>query len=167
MENFIEKRVVKPKSKRDKQIVPLIIIVYIVLCGFPLFIPLLAPYTPILILVLGYLAYLLITSRDIEYEYELVEDYLTISKISHKSRRKKIFSGSINDFDVVAPINSTHFLEKGQQVQTTIESISSRNAPGVYFGLIQYQGKRTTVLIETDERMLAHMKKILEYKLKS
>lgn len=167
MENIIEKRVSKPKSKRDKQIVPLIIVAYIVLCGFPLFIPLLAPYTPILMLVLGYLAYLLITSRNIEYEYELVKDYLTISKISHKSRRKKIFSGSINDFDIVAPINSAHFLEKGQNVQTTIESISSRDAKGIYFGLIQYQGKRTTILLETDERMLIHMKKILEYKLKS
>lgn len=167
MENIIEKRVAKPRNKRDIQIIALTIIAYIILCAIPLFIPTIIFYTPIVMLILGYIAYLVITSRDIEYEYELVEDYLTISKISHKSRRKKIFSGSINDFDVIAPINSTHFLEKGQQVQTTIESISQRSAKGVYFGLIQYQGKRTTVLIETDERMLAHMKKILDYKLKS
>ncbi|MBN2851214.1 MAG: hypothetical protein JXQ23_00600 [Clostridia bacterium] len=167
MENIIEKSVVKTKQPRDKIISYLSVIICVLLSAVPLFIPLISGFTPVFVLLFGFIAYKLVTSRNIEFEYELVENFMTISKILNKRSRRKIFSGALTDFDIIAPKKSKFYEEYGLNVQTTLEAVSDLENESIYFGVIQFNSKKTCVFFETDERMLKHFKKYADYKYKS
>lgn len=166
MENIIEKVVTKKIQKKDKIIKVIAVIICIVICSIPIIITSLIPYSPVVLLIAIYITYRVVVSRNIEYEYEFVGDSISISKIFNKSYRKKIFSSALTDFDIIAPKESKHYLEFGTNVQNNIEAISSYEMNNIYFGIIQYKEKRTSVLFESDDRILKHIKKYLDYKLK-
>ncbi len=166
MENIIEKVVVKKRQKKDKIIGIIAVIICVVLCSIPIIITSLIPYSPIVLLIVIYITYRVVVSRNVEFEYELVGDSITIAKILNKSYRKKIFSSALTDFDIIASKKSKHYLEIGTNVQYNIEAISSYEMDNIYFGIIQYKDKRTSVLFEADDRILKHIKKYMDYKLK-
>lgn len=167
MENIIEKCVVKPKQRKDKIIIYSSICLCLILCAIPFFISAIAAFSPVFILLFVFITYTIVTSRTIEFEYEIVENYMTISKIMNKRSRKKIFSSTLTDFDIIAPKKSRYYQEYGLNVQTTIEAVSDLDEDNVHFGVIQYNSKKTCVFFETDERMLKHFRKFADYKFKS
>jgi len=166
MENIIEKCVVKPKEKLDQYIIAITIFISLIIGILPIFVFNIIAYSPVIILVTVFIAYNIIVSRNIEYEYELVEDLLTVSKIINKSRRKLIFKGILKDFDIIAPKKSKYYEEYGKNVQANIKAVSDIESDNVYFGIIQYKEKRTCLFFEVDDRVLKHIKKQVDFKLK-
>jgi len=167
MENIIEKCVIKPKEKLDKYIIAITVFISFIICLIPILFFHIIAYSPVIILVTVFIAYNIVVSRNIEYEYEFVENLLTVSKIINKSRRRLLFKGILNDFDIIAQRKSKYFEEYGRNVQVNIKSISAIENENVYFGIIQYKNKRTCLFFEADDRILKHIKKQVDFKLKN
>ncbi len=65
-----------------------------------------SPISTILLIVLGYLVYYLISLRKIEYEYAFTNGELDIDKIIAQRKRKRVFSASCRDFEAFGKLDS-------------------------------------------------------------
>ena len=105
-----------------------------------------------------YLAYRFITSRNVEFEYIVTNGELDIDKIISQRKRKRIFSASCKEFDIIARVKSNSFSQSVQSIKNRIDASSSINSPDAYFATLNYKGEKTLVIFEPDERMLNNFK---------
>ena len=101
-----------------------------------------------LVVLLGYIGYRIITSRDIEFEYSLTNGDLEIAKIISKKRRKRIFHGSCKLFEVVDKVSSNKHNNAVNNVTSKINAASSMKASDVYFFVSNYNEKKVIVYFE-------------------
>ncbi len=83
-----------------------------ILCGILAFVCLLGIYAVSVIaavpaILLGIGAWYLFSHSEVEYEYLLLEQELSIDRILNRSSRKQIFSVSVKDIELMAPANSS------------------------------------------------------------
>ena len=156
MDVFIEKIVSRKKNMKDRGIVFLI--------GFIAFILVLVVFTfiPALGLMLTaallYGAYLLMSSLNVEFEYAVTNGDIDIDKIIAQRKRKRVFSGSAKDFEIVAKVNSEHYSNEIKNIKNIIMCAASMNEEDLYFLVGQYGGKKVAVFFQPDERMLNSFK---------
>lgn len=166
MENVYEKCVVKPKTAIDNIITLAAVFLTIgVIAGAFIWEPL-RPYAIAIAIVAVIIAWRIITDRNIEYEYTLAGDSFLLDKIMNKRRRKRIINCNLTDFDLVAPVNSEHFNEHRNNHARKIVTVSGDMPEEEFFGILEYDGKRTLVIFEMDNRAKSHMSKFLDYKYK-
>lgn len=162
MDVFLEKIVSKRKDIKDNAITAAVILAVIVL--FFVLMNLMATYKEIgsfmLLIIAGliYLAFRLITSRNVEFEYIVTNGDLDIDKIISKRKRKRLFSANCKDFDIVARVNGESFSRAAQSIKNRIDASSSPDSPDAYFITLSYKGEKTLVIFEPDERMLNNFK---------
>ncbi|HHV58692.1 MAG TPA: hypothetical protein GXX49_00040 [Clostridiaceae bacterium] len=154
MDSFIEKIVERKKTAKDL----LFSVGIVLLCAIVIFIIPAIPYINYMPLVFMagavYGAYLLIRSRNIEFEYSVTNGEIDIDKIIARSRRKRVFSGSCKDFEILAPLKSSQHTQSIQNIPKRIEAVSSMESQDVYFFVTNFQGERTVVYFEPSEKML-------------
>lgn len=155
MDSFIEKIVERKKTAKDTLISAGIVFLGLILIF--IVIPN-VPYVNQMWLVFSagviYGVYYLIKSRYLEFEYSVTNGEIDIDKIIAKSRRKRIFSGSCKEFEILARLKSSHYTQSIQNIPNKIEAVTSMDSPDVYFFVTSYKGERTVVFFEPDERML-------------
>lgn len=166
MDIFIEKIVQRQKTMQDY----LIITGVIILCLFVIvFIIPSIPFINTMPIFFDagaiYGAYVLIKSRNLEFEYAVTNGELDIDKIIARSRRKRIFSASCKEFEILAKLKSSHYTQHIQNVSNKIKAVSSMDSPDVYFALLNYNGEKTVVFFEPDERMLNSFKMFIPRKI--
>lgn len=166
MENIYEKCVVKPKTAIDNIVTLSTVLFTIGLIVASILIEQVRQYTIAIGIVVIIIAFRLITSRNIEFEYIMAGNSISLDKIMNKNRRKRIINCDLTDFDIVAPVKSKHYDEYKNNAVKTITAVSGDMKDDEYFGLLEYDGKRTLLLFETDERARKHLKRYLEYKMK-
>lgn len=166
MDTFIEKLITKRKTGKDRAfsagIIALgIIVAYLVLNLTAAFLQSIS-----LLLAAGVLygTYLLVKSRNIEFEYAVTNGDLDIDRIVAQRKRKRIFSASCKDFEIVAKVSSDKFKQEGANIQKKIEAVSTLQNPDVYFIVLNYKGERTVVFFEPDKRMLDNFKTFIPRK---
>lgn len=157
MDTFLEKLVTKRKDLSDRLLTFGILAAAVILIPLSLYIPL---YGMNLLVAAGiaYLAYRLISARNIEYEYIVTNGDLDIDKIISRRKRKRIFSASCKEFDILAKVSSNSFSQSVQSIRNRIDATSSINSPDAYFATLNYKGEKTVVIFEPDERMLNNFK---------
>lgn len=167
MENVYEKCVVKPRDIKDN-IITLVSVfgAILVIAAGVVFEPVRKYILAVIVLVV-YLAYKIITDLNIEFEYILAGNSISMDKIYNKRRRKRMINCDLTDFDIVAPLSSAHYEEQKGNVARTIKAVSGDNKGNEYFGLLEYNKKRTMLIFEADERAVAHIKKYIDYNLKN
>jgi len=160
MDVFMEKIVAKKKGLKDNMIVAGIIFGAIIAIFVAINLPIINQLGIGLFLVAGfiYLAYRLITSRNVEYEYVVTNGELDIDKIISQRKRKRIFSASCKEFDIVARVKSNSFSQSVQSIKNRIDASSSLDSPDAYFATLNYKGEKTLVIFEPDEKMLNNFK---------
>ncbi len=160
MDTFLEKIIVRKKDFKDNLIIAGIILGTIVLIFVILSIPFISQLGIGLFLAAGliYLAYRLITSRNVEYEYVVTNGDLDIDKIISQRKRKRVFSANCKEFEVVARVKSNSFSQSVQSIKNRIDASSSVDSPDAYFATLNYKGEKTLVIFEPDERMLNNFK---------
>lgn len=158
MDTFIEKIVARKKTGQDHLIVAGIIIGAIVAIVVVSSIPVVNSLGPALWLIIGYLAYYLIKSRNIEFEYAVTNGDLDIDKIVAQRKRKRIFSGTAKDFEIVAKVKGDKYTNEYKNIAKKIEAVSNMDSPNVYFVVTAFKGERTIVFFEPDNRMLSNFK---------
>lgn len=111
-----------------------------------------------------YLAYRLIIGLNVEFEYVVTNGDVDIDKIIARRNRKRIFSGSCKDFDIVARVSSSGFEEAARNAKVKIDATSMPGSDGAYYVTLNYKGERTIVIFEPDERMLANFRTFIPRK---
>ncbi|MGI6125159.1 MAG: DUF6106 family protein [Acetivibrionales bacterium] len=152
MDIFVEKIV-----KRQKSIVEMLLITLIVGAAAMisyLLIRLIPQFSTFLIIALLYLAYILITKFNIEYEYALTNGDLDIDVIIDQKRRKRLLSAKCQDFEIVAKVNSSQYTRDIKECKNKKDYTSRRKEAEVWFILMRDNGKQTVVLFEPLEKMI-------------
>ncbi len=162
MDIFMEKIVTKKKDIKDYLIITAIVIGSTVLSMVVLtFIPGMG-----LLFIAGilYLAYLLLTTRNVEYEYAVTNGDLDIDKIIAQRKRVRVFSASSKNFEVVARLKSDHFTPQYKGFKKQIDCTSSKEADNVWFIVLNYKNEQTVVYFEPTEKMLQSFKTFIPRK---
>lgn len=156
MDIFIEKIVQKRKDAKDYLIITGVIIVTLILMLLVLnFIPGMSLF---FVVALGYIAYLIITTRNIEFEYAVTNGDLDIDKIIAQRKRKRIFSANCKNFEIVAKVKSPHYSNHYKNFKNQMDCTSSLKNDNVYFIVLNYNNEQTIVYFEPSEKMLNSFK---------
>lgn len=152
MDMFIEKIVKKRKSAVDILLILLIVGGTIVISY--LLMLLIPQFSMILIIALFYLAYILISKLNIEYEYALTNGDLDIDMIINQKKRKRLISVNCKDFDIVAKVDSSQYTRDIKECNNIKDYTSRSKNAGVWFISMRKDGQATVILFEPLEKMI-------------
>ncbi len=164
MDIFMEKIVRKRKDYKDYLITAAILIGAVALMVVVMFVPILGQMWLFFAAGIIYLAYLLSTTRNIEFEYAVTNGDLDIDKIVAQRKRKRVFSANCKTFEVVARVKSEHFTPQYKSFKNQIDCTSTKDADGVYFVVLNYKNEQTVVYFEPTEKMLQSFKTFIPRK---
>ena len=99
-------------------------------------------------------AFFLSSYLKVEYEYVFTNGELDIDIIYNRSRRKRTFSCSVRDIEIMAHVEDPNHLGAFNGAQETRDFSSGVVGPETYAFLIAHGGKNLKVLIEPNEKML-------------
>ncbi|NLB77897.1 MAG: hypothetical protein GX796_03355 [Clostridiaceae bacterium] len=152
MDMFIEKIVRKRKSIVDMLYI-LLIIVAVIILGYLLaiFVP---QFSTILIVGLLYLAYILISKLNVEYEYALTNGDLDIDMIIDQKKRKRLLRANSKEFDVVAKVDSLKHTKEIRECKNKKDYTSRRKGADVWFISLRKDGQYTVIFFEPTEKMI-------------
>lgn len=163
MDVFMEKIVERKQTPKDVLIKLGIIIavpiVYILLMNIPVLNQFLSGLWLFVLVALIYAAYQLIRSRSIEYEYIVTNGDLDIDKIVARRNRKRIFSVSSKDLEILARFRGTHYERSMDEIKNRIEAVSTMDADDIYFLVTNYKGERTIVFFQPTEKMIDSLRR--------
>lgn len=107
----------------------------------------------ILIGVMIYFTRILILNLHKEYEYAYTEDVLDIDVIKNRSSRKRVFSGCVGEFEVVAHISDTEHLKRYSKLPL-VDFGRGEPSERSYVFVAAYKGKRKRFIFEPTDEML-------------
>ncbi|RCX08902.1 hypothetical protein DFR58_14013 [Anaerobacterium chartisolvens] len=158
MDVFIEQIISKKKNTQDVLVNAGIIAAGLILSLVIFSIPYIQSFAIFLFAGIAFGVYYLITSRNIEFEYILTNGELDIDKIISRRKRKRVFSASCKDFDIVARVSSDKFTNEVKGIRKKLELAGSMSSPDVYFATLNLKGERTLLLFEPQKKMLDSFK---------
>jgi len=115
---------------------------------------------------IGYGAYWLLTSLNIEFEYSIIQDEIYIDKIINRRRRKRLVQTSCRKFEILAPVAEAYKREFDSQCAGTVDCTSSPSAEGRWFFIFDGKRGRTKVIFEPTDRMITEFKVYIRPKVK-
>ncbi len=164
MDIFTEHIIKKEKTIADTLIsiglaIITFIVAFIVLTSIPSIGPLIAAGV-------GYAGYMMITARNLEYEYSFTNGELDVDKIIARRKRKRLLSIRCNEFDILAPVNEEEYNKEftNINIQKTINASSSIKSENAYFAVFILNGERTKLIFEPTQKMMEGFKKYIPRK---
>lgn len=164
MDIFLEKIVKRKRTVTDGMIIAGIVLLAIFIIMLAGSLKFLSAFAPIIIVGIGYLAYILIRSRNIEYEYIVTNGDLDIDMIIAQRKRKRIFSGNCKDFEIVAKMTSGQYNNNTDGIKKRINAVSAMDSADVYFLSTVKDGNKTLVFFEPHPKMIESFKKYIPRK---
>ncbi|MCC8160394.1 MAG: DUF6106 family protein [Oscillospiraceae bacterium] len=115
----------------------------------------------VLIALLWYGAYLLISMQNIEYEYILTNSEFDIDKVMSKKGRKHLVSFDFKDISVCANIKDNEHNRDytAVQVKKTYDVTGDKLGGNIYFADFSEKGERIRVLFQPTYKMISSAKK--------
>lgn len=105
-------------------------------------------------------AFYLTANFDIEYEYVYTSGVMDIDIIYNKTRRKRVFTGNVKDFEVMAHVTEkNYFAPFANAVEKDYSSGSVKD--NTYAFIVKDSRQTLKVIIEPDEEILNEMSKKL------
>lgn len=108
-----------------------------------------------------YVAYIVITNFNIEYEYIATNTDLDVDKIINRRKRKRVCSFRLSEIELMAPVGSAEF--KGDENSTFknvyMAAISAEH-PDAYFIIYEKNGERNKLVFNPTEKIIEYAKKI-------
>ncbi len=159
MDYFTEYIVKRKKDAKDILIITGTILATIALFIFGiayLFIPLIGQFVLLLLAGIIWLAYILITNRNIEFEYIVTNGELDVDRITARRKRKRLLSVSAKEIELIAPIDD----HSGDTVTNVIDaSNNSKKDTATCYLIATKNGVRTKLIFNPSEKMLRIFKK--------
>ena len=153
MGDVFKEQIVKRKPTFKDTLIRVCLIVLVVLIFFVM-IMILGEFAVIITAAAGFGAYYLMSFLNVEYEYVFTNGELDIDTIYNKSRRKRMFSAKVNDFELMAHVEDNNHAAAFGTVQDTRDYSSGVHGPDTYMCLLNYKGKKTKLIFEPNEKML-------------
>jgi hypothetical protein len=85
----------------------------------------------------------------------LTNNELDIDIIVGKKQKKVIYR-KLQDFEMFGRIEHSKYNEV-KTIEKKILAIVSKDSKGIYFAVLQFEGARTLLLFQPDERMVEHI----------
>ena len=156
-EQLVKKAVTGKNTALRFGIVALAVVVFF----FSLTIPLVQQFSIFVAAVLAFVVYILITRQNIEYEYVFTNGELDIDIIYNKSKRKRLFSSSVKEFEIMAHVQDTAHTRDLSNAMETKDYSSGIVGPNTYAFITAYKGKRIKIIIEPNEMMIKAFSTVL------
>lgn len=152
MDIFIEKIVRRRKSAMD---ILLIFLIFIGAIGLSFLAMVFVPGLSIVLAVgIFYLAYILLSRLNIEYEYAVTNGDLDIDKIINQRSRKRMFSANCKEFESVARVNSGQYTKEIRECKDIKDFTSNSKDADVWFICTRNEGRQTVILFEPSQQMI-------------
>ncbi len=165
MDIFLEKIVKRKKTMKDSLLIIGIILLSLILIVVLLNIPLIGSFAPFILVAVGYLAYMMIRGRSIEFEYIVTNGDLDIDMIVAQRKRKRVFSGHCKDFETVAKMTSGKYDHNVQSIKKRVNAVTSIESPDVYFITTVKDGEKVLIFFEPHPKMIDSFKKFIPRKI--
>lgn len=162
---FVEKLVKRKKRGAEKLLSFMIVLSAIFLILICLILPILLNISLLLsisafaVFGIGYLAYRLITGLNQEFEYSIVNDELVVDRIIAQRKRKNVFTGSIRDFKLAAPVTNSEFSGYCNRNIAQFDFRSGEEGTSDWFIVTAVKGVETLLVLEPDDRFIATFRK--------
>jgi len=160
MDVFFEKLIRRKRTTKDYLIVATVIYIALMVSFIGLMIPLLRGF---ILLMSCICVYFVVKRTYIEYEYTLTNNELEIDIIVGKKNRRRLFTANCKDFEMFGRIEHSKYNEV-KTIEKKILAIVSKDSKGIYFAVLQFEGARTLLLFQPDERMVEHITKCIPKK---
>lgn len=152
MSDFYTEQLIKKRTGTKELFIKALLVAVAIASVFSVFI---IPMGIIIPVIFVALAWFLITRMDVEYEYLYVNGDLDIDKIMHKSKRKRVFSVSVDEIELLAPADSARI---GQFRNTTTLDLSSGSADARKYVLVAAKnGQMTKLVFEPNDTIVEGM----------
>ena len=156
-EQLVKRAITGKDTAKRIGIVALAVIVFF----FCLYIPYVQQVAVFIAAALIFGVYFLITRQNIEYEYSFTNGDLDIDIIYNKSKRKRLFSSSVKDFEIMAPVQDTAHTHDLSNASETKDYSSGVVGPDTYAFVTAYKGKRLKIIIEPNDMMIKAFSTVL------
>ena len=120
-------------------------------------IPTLNFFWPVFFVAIVFGTYFMFRRFNIEYEYVLTNNELDIDIIYGKSRRKRIFSANVRDFEAFRRIGSAEMEHSFSSANAKADYSSGPGGGTTYEFLVAYKGKKMRIIFEPNEDLLSSM----------
>jgi hypothetical protein len=160
MGDVFKEQIVKRKSTMKHTLIKaaLVFAVFLIFFAANLLLPGIGLY---IAFAAGYGAYVLMSRLNVEFEYSFTNGELDIDIIYSKTRRKRVFSSHVNEFEVMAHTEDKTHMGDFPQTAELKDYSSGDPAIGKYAFLLNLNGKTTKVLWEPNEMMLKAISTVL------
>jgi len=112
-------------------------------------------FIPIEIALVFFIAYKIISSMNVEYEYSVTNGDLDIDKVISKRRRKKMVSLKLRDVEYFAPFEGEHIrVAEDASIKRIYDASSGLDAPRLHFIIYYYNSEKTLLLFEPTDEMI-------------
>ncbi len=104
--------------------------------------------------------YVLRNNQRIEYDYTFTNGMLDIAKVINNSKRKKLLSADIKEFEIIAPISDEGFNRMLNHPGIKKLNYFLNRGGGLYYGVFTKDGVKSLLVFEPSEEMVALFKKV-------
>ncbi len=151
MDDFFAEQLVKRQNKTKEHLFELFLIF---LAAASVVSVLYIPYiwgilVPVVVIII---VCFLFRRQSVEYEYQVVNGDMDVDRILYKTRRKHVFSTSINELECLAPAD--HFGLQEYHPARVMDFSSHADASKVYAMIVSQENQLIKVLIEPKEEIL-------------
>ena len=129
----------------------------IFVCVVTFLLTMMLPFGLIILLLAIGAAYFIFPMLDLEFEYLAVNDQLSIDKIMGQKRRKRVWEGTIDQIEILAPVDSYLLKDAERKDMKTLDFSSHQPDAKVYGMVAQKDGVSTKILLEPNEKLLNHL----------
>jgi hypothetical protein len=98
---------------------------------------------------------------NVEYEYVFTNGDLDIDAIYNRARRKRLFSGHVNNIEIMCHAEDKIHIGEFTCAEVTLDYSSGEPGENTYIFLMLHNGKRTKFIIEPNEKMIKAISGVL------
>lgn len=154
---FVEQIIVREKTAKQTAYAMLLMALTAILIAFS-FVFLVPALAIILLLVLGFVMWRLLTEMNIEYEYSIFEGTIDIDRIVARRKRERVVSVSLQKAEVAGRYKPEEWRERG--IDRVVMAAPSEKSEGLY--CFSYRSKKrghTLVVFQPNERTMEAFEK--------
>lgn len=131
-----------------------------------MYVQILAAFFMPIVLVVGFFVILLVRRFNIEFEYALTNKDLDIDKIYNKTKRKRLISIDVTNFEILVPLNNKGYEGELANFSKVIDCSSGTNDAQTYVGIVNSNDSRIKLIFEPNEKILKGIKQYIPRKVK-
>jgi len=106
------------------------------------------------------LSFIVRNNQRIEYDYTFTNGTLDIAKIINNSKRKKLLSADIKDFEIIAPASDEGFMRMLNHPGIKKYNYFLNRGGGLYYGVFTHNGDKSILVFEPSEEMVKLFKQV-------